>query len=320
MSQRIIVAYNPRSSKHARIREEVIEPVQKLPGYIIGKYEIKSAPVDENVEALAKILSDGDFLIAAGGDGSATVAVNAAMRSEADVTLGVLGYGNFNDFARMIKSRNLEQIIRDFENGKVKELYPLEAKVDGKLWRYAACYFTMGMFAESTKIFDMPKTRNILRKGKKSLVFSVVELAKWYFKNKKNEFLDSSIRVDGIALNRKKVNRFGRMKDVKSKHVSDILFVNGSSVARVMKGGDYWQSSREFFVGFGRLKGLFRLGRFMMKSMLGKMPGRVTKKEITIEFAEKTEFEIQAEGECIRMKASKLVIGKATRGVKVVIS
>lgn len=318
--QRIIIAYNPRSSKHGRIREEVIEPAQKLSGYAIGKYEIKAAPVDENIADLAKVLEGGDFLIAAGGDGTATVGINAAMQAKKDVTLGVLGYGNFNDFARMLKSRNLEQIVKNFEDGKVQKLYPLEAKIDGKFWRYAACYFTVGMFAESTKIFDTPKNRAILKKGKRSLAFSIVELAKWYFRNKKKEFLDGSLRMNEVSLNRKKVKRSGRMKDVKSKHVSDVLFINGSSVAKVMRGGDYWQNDAEFFVGFGRLKGFFRLCGFMMKSMIGKMPGHVTTSEVRIDFAEKSEFEIQAEGECVRMNASELVVKKAARGVKVVIS
>ena len=318
--QRIIIAYNPRSSKHGRIREDVIEPAQKMSGYAIGKYEIKATPVDVNIVELAKILEDDDFLIAAGGDGTATVAINAAMHAKKDITLGVLGYGNFNDFARMLKSYSLEQLMKNFEAGKVEKLYPLEARLDGELWRYAACYFTIGMFAESTKIFDTPKNRKILKKGKRSLLFSIAELAKWYFKNRGNDFLDSSLKMDEIPLNRKKITRSGRTRDAKKKHVSDILFVNGSSVARVMKNKNYWQSDSEFFVSFGRLKGFFRLCGFMLKSMLGKMYGHVTKKEVKIAFAEKAEFEIQAEGECARAKARELTVRKASHGVGVVIS
>ena len=297
MVKRIIIAYNPRSSKHLRIQEEVINPAQKLKGHMVGKFEIKSAPVDENVEALSKILMDGDLLIAAGGDGTATVGVNAVMKSSADVTLGVLGYGNFNDFARTVKSKNLAQIIADYERGNIKKLYPLEAWLDGKLWRYGACYFTIGMFAESTEVFDKPSTRKALKRGKKSLVFSVIQLAKWYFKSRKKEFLA-----------------------VHGKDVSDVLFVNGRTVAKIMKGGDYWQNPQEFFVSYGRLTNFFRLCRFMSRSMFTKMPGQIKKAEVKIDFSESKEFEIQAEGEFARVKAKELIVKKNSLGLKVVVS
>ena len=99
---------------------------------MIGKFEVKSVPVDENAKELAKILVDDDLLIVAGGDGTATVGINAAMQADAEITLGVRGYGNFNDFARMVNSRNLEQILDSFKQKKVKTLYPLEAIIDGK--------------------------------------------------------------------------------------------------------------------------------------------------------------------------------------------
>lgn len=320
MAQRIIIAYNPRSSKHARIREEVIEPLLKKSGYIVGKFEVKSAPVDENIRELTKVLADGDLLIVAGGDGTATVGINAAMRAKADITLGVLGYGNFNDFARMVKTRDLNQILEDFSKGSVKMLYPLEARLDGKIWRYAACYFTIGMFAESTEVFDAPKTRKNLKKGKKCLIYSVMQLAKWYFGNKKTEFLAKDIRMDEVPMNRMKVGRSGRMKEIKGKHVSDVLFVNGETVARIMKGGKYWQESQGFFVSFGRLKGFFRLCKFMLKSMIFKMPGHVAEGEVKIDFAAPSEFEIQAEGEYAKVKAKELIVRKMARGVKVVVS
>lgn len=307
--KRIILAYNPRSSKHARIEVEVIKPIRKLSGYTIGKYEIKAAPVDENVVGLAKILEDGDFLIVAGGDGTATVGLNAIMRSGRDVTLGVLGYGNFNDFSRMVKSKNVEQIISDFEKGNVQKLYPLQAKLDGEIWRYAACYFTIGMFAESTEIFDAPVMRKTLRGGKKSLCYSVTQLAKWYFKSRRKEFLSSSIRMNNV-----------RMNGMKGKQVSDVLFVNGKTIAKVMRGGKYFLNNKEYFVSFGRLTGFFRLCGFMMRSMVGKMPGHVESQEVKIEFDEASEFEIQAEGEYTKARAKELAISKCERGVKVVVS
>ena len=321
--QRVIIAYNPRSSKQLKIRNEVIRPLTGMAGYQVGKYEVKKASVNENAKQLAELLLDGDFLISAGGDGTATMALNAVMVSKKDVTLGVLGYGNFNDFARMLGEKNYKDLIFDFESGAVQRLFPLEAILDGKLWRYAACYFSVGMFAESTEAFNTQEIRDRLKKGKKGLVYSMSVLARWYFKNKKRDFLPKDIQLDDKPMNRMKVAKTGRENIVQvapSKQISDVIVINGKTVGKVMKGGDYWQSPDELFVSFGRLKRFFRLVKFMTRSIFVHLPGKRCKEEnfVKIDFSGPEEFEIQAEGEYARVRAKELVIKKSTRGVKVV--
>ena len=317
--KRIILVYNPRSSKHSLIEEEVIKPAQELKGYAKGKFEVKKAPVEENAKALAKILENGDLVIVAGGDGSATMALNAAMIAKTKVTLAVIGYGNFNDMARMLGKKKLDEVISDFEKGETKELYPLEATVDGKHFRYAGCYFTIGMFSESTEVFDAPKTRDALKKGNKHLAYSVTTLAKWYFKNHHKEFLAADIRMNGIPMNRKKTRKSGKVNDFSGKHVTDVMFVNGRTVAKVMKGGEYWLDSKKYYVAFGRLKGLFRLMAFMAKSMISRIPGHEVDAETRIDFSSPTEVEIQAEGEYKRLQLSELRIKKAEKSITVVV-
>jgi len=200
MLKKLIVVYNPRSSKHAAVAREVLTPARKLSGWLVGKYEVKKCGLDENAAELAKILGDGDLVIAAGGDGTAAMAANGVMKSGKDVTLGVLGYGNFNDLARMLKTKRaveyggeyiggVSEIVERFEAGKVKEIFPLEVVVDGEHWRYAPCYLSLGLFAESAAVFDEPKVRKKLNTGRKHSFFSVWTLAKWYFRNRKREFL-----------------------------------------------------------------------------------------------------------------------------------
>lgn len=200
MLRKLIVVYNPRSSQHAAVTEEVLAPARKLSGWLVGKYEVKASGLRENADDLAKILNDGDLVIAAGGDGTAAMAVNGIMRSGKDVVLGVLGYGNFNDLARMLKVKRaveyggefiggVSEIVERFVAGKVQEIYPLEALVDGKHWRYAPCYLSLGLFAESTVVFDEPKVREKLQTGKKHMLFSIWTLMKWYFRNRKRDFL-----------------------------------------------------------------------------------------------------------------------------------
>ena len=322
-SKRLILVYNPRSSKHDLIEAEVLTPARKLKGYTLGKFEVAKVPVDENARNLARILVDGDLVVVAGGDGSATVGLNAVMLAGeagvSDLTLGVIGYGNFNDMARMLGLKKLEEIVADFESEKTQKLFPLEAVVDGKHFRYAGCYFTVGMFAESTEVFDAPKTRATLKKGNKSVIYSLKTLAGWYFKNHRKEFLPGDVRMNGIPMNRKKMRKSGRINDFPGKHVSDILFINGKTVAKVMRGGDFWLSPDKYYVALGRLKGLFRLAMFMAKSIFSKLPGHVVGAETKISFSGINEVEIQAEGEYKKVKMQELVIKKAKNGITVVV-
>ena len=69
--KRIIIVYNPRSSRYELVKKEVLEKIRGLKGFAIGKYEVKPSNVDENAKELAKILIDGDIVITAGGDGTA---------------------------------------------------------------------------------------------------------------------------------------------------------------------------------------------------------------------------------------------------------
>lgn len=200
MLHKLVVVYNPNSSHHVAIEREVLAPARKLSGWLVGKYEVGMLDVGGNADKLAKIIDDGDLVIAAGGDGTATLAANAVVRAGKDVTLGVLGYGNFNDFARMLRTKHavpygdeyvggVTEIVEKFTRGEVTEIYPLEVLVDGEHWRYAPCYVTVGMFAASTAVFDQPKVREKLKSGKKSMRFSLWQLVKWYVRERKQEFL-----------------------------------------------------------------------------------------------------------------------------------
>lgn len=200
MLHKLIIVYNPRSSHYAQVREEVLRPAQRLKGWLVGKYELRATDVDDNAKRLAKIISDGDLVVAAGGDGTATVAINGVMRSEKDATFSALGYGNFNDAARMLGTKRpveyggeylggILDIVQAYEAGKTEEMSVLEAKVNREHWRYALCYVTAGMMAESTQVLNQRAVRKELKTGKKSVIFSIWQLAKWYFREHRRSFL-----------------------------------------------------------------------------------------------------------------------------------
>ena len=277
--RRLFVVYNQKSSNYVRVRGEFLDKLPKQKSLTIGKYDVSNlGDFNKNVTTLAKCLKDGDAVISAGGDATASVTLNAIIKSKKDVTLGVLPYGNFNDLARTLGMMTSEEIMR---KTVPTAYYPLIITIDGALWRYAACYVTIGMTAEAVAIFDDPKIRAKMQKGHKSSWRSYLQLASWYFKNRHSKTFLPSFKLNGVEQPHK---------------TSDYAAVNGRSMSRVMKGGnDYlnpttFRSETEKTISFPKLFAL------MAKSILHRVPGHDTTSD-TLEFEAPSTITLQCEGE-----------------------
>ena len=304
--QRILVVYNPRSSRFKDVRAEVLDILNNparmqemgLSGKIVGKYEVEKTNVDDNTAKLAKIIKDGDLVLAVGGDATAVIGANGILQSKKDAVLAALPHGNFNDFAKMLRVKTLADVFR----AKTTKLWPLEVLVDGKHLRYSTCYTTIGMMAEATELFDNKKVRKSLRKGHKSSWRSYPKLAKWYFKNRSKRVFLPEFKLNGL---------------LQKSNATDYLAVNGKRLARVMRGGEWYKNEKTFWHTTGRLKSFFRLSVFMAKSMLNKVPGTETKGDV-IEFLVPATVEFQSEGEYkILENIKKIEIKKAEQFLKV---
>jgi hypothetical protein len=316
--QRIFVVYNKRSSNYVRVKEEFLAKLPNLQSCTIGKYDVsQSSDFDKNVTMLSKCLENGDIAIAAGGDATASITVNAILKSGKDVTLAVLPYGNFNDLARTLGMLSADEIIGrvagmsrrrasgawqgederavpvatgDGDAARGESIpdrtrhaifYPLAVTIDGTHWRYAACYVTIGMTAEAVAIFDDPKIRKEMQKGHKSSWRSYLQLAKWYFKNRHKKVFIPDFKINGEPQPHK---------------TSDYAAVNGKSMSRVMKGGndylkpDVFRSETEKTISFPKL---FIL---MARSILRRTPGHDTTGD-TLTFDKPATITLQCEGE-----------------------
>lgn len=321
MLRKLIIVYNPRSSHYGDVQREVMAPARQLKGWLVGKYELKPTDVDNNAQCLAKLLNDGDLVVAAGGDGTASVAVNGIMRSGKDAVFSALGYGNFNDVARMLGTKRpveygdeyvggIAEIAQRFEEGKIAEIYPLEARVDGKVWRYAPCYVTLGMFAESAAVLNNAPVRKKLRTGKKHLLFSLWQLAKWYFGNRKREFLPR------IALAQTRDQLSIEVKLLGD--TTDYLAVDSPRVAKLMRGAKCARQPKDFLSVTARLGGFWRLAWFMARSVLVRIPGKKSAGDV-IEFEQPSKVMIHAEGEYQELEdVKKIEIKKTKKVLKVV--
>lgn len=290
--RRIIIVYNPKASQAERVAREVLR--KKIPGFVVGKVKISGKGFDENVENLAELIVDEDLVVAVGGDGTASVVVNAVMRCMArNVVVAALPYGNFNDMARKYGTRSIEEVVEKYSRGEIIFSRPLEVFINGGHFRYAECYCSVGMMAEATKVFDEPEVRE--RIAKKKGIFrwlsSIFTLAGWYFRNKKRRF-------------------------VAEKRYSDYLFTNGGKVAATMKSGE--EQNEKFLSYQGELNKFFRLMGFMIKSILHKIPGEYSRGEI-IKFGEPREVAVQVEGECVKLgEVKEIAVRKAGKRIRVV--
>lgn len=302
--QKLILVYNQNSSHYGDVSEQVLAPARQLKGWMVGKYVIKPTNFDDNVQNLAKLINDGDLVVAAGGDGTAAMTVNGILQSGKRVTLGVLGFGNFNDIAGMLGERDLVGIVEGFMRGEVREAYPLEILVDDKRWRYALSYFTMGMFAKSTGVFDNPKVRQKLQSGKKSRAYSIWQLMKWYFGKGKRSRLPAG-KVNGEEW---------------PMRTSDYMAENGRTMAGMMQGGEWFLEQDNFLSSVQRLGSLCRLGKFMLVSMRKQVPGVVSERDV-LEFVEPSMIELHAEGEYeSREGVRKIEVKKANKTLRVVMA
>lgn len=285
---KIILVINPRSTQARRAKKEILEPLNQFifeqggtKKVTVLKYEIQPTNVDENARGLAKMLSDDDIMITIGGDGTATIGLNAVLLSCKQVKYYTVPYGNFNDIARTVRAAR---------GGKV---FLLEALLDGEHFRYALCYFTVGMLAKSTEIFDETRIRERLRKKRNNLFFSLFELFKWFLINHKTRFIpDFTYRLIGSFKNNKDLKQGGVKKNY-----SDMIILNGVSMAKIMRGGEYYRN-RYFLVKTGRMQNIFSIGWFMIRSILFKVPGeKVEGCEFFFKKEDSCTIEIQAEGE-----------------------
>jgi diacylglycerol kinase family enzyme len=295
-AERVIIVFNRRSSNYRLVEKQVLRKAPE--GY--ETYAVRPTSVDDNAAKLAKRIEDGDLIVSAGGDGTATIAANGILLSGKDARLAVLPYGNFNDMARTFGAKNLEDILEAGEEAD-EEVWPLEVIVDGEHFRYGVCYFTVGMFAEATEIFDLKDNRDYLKAKKGSVTYSLRVLISWYFQNMKKEFLPR------FTLNGKRAK----------KGVSDYMAINGVSVARFMK-GKRWYWGKMFSSTLLSGTNFWTLARFMMKAVLFGVPGREVKEDRVI-FDEYADVEIQGEGEYKRLiGVKKIEVKKAERSLRVV--
>jgi hypothetical protein len=296
--QRLVVVYNRHSSKYARVKSEVLD---RLPTDTVHYQIDNTKQVDANAAALAKFLQPGDRIISAGGDGTATVCVNAIIASKHDgITLGVLPYGNFNDMARTFGRLRLRHLVGP--EVRTTPAYALDLIADGHHVRYGMCYFTVGMFAESTRIFDRDTVRTAISTHRHSRPHAIKHLAAWYLQHRHDQFLPPEFRLGGR----------------KQSYLTDYVAVNATSMAGVMRNRKPYYRGKTFLSETGNLGHWSGLLGVMIPSVAWQIPGRASRGDV-LKFPQPATVEVQAEGEYFTLRdLHVLEVRKSARAINMI--
>lgn len=312
VSDRVVVIRNSESSHADRVQDEVMRPLQGL-GLSVGQlveFPVPSTDFSESVERLAEILEPGDRVISPAGDGTASLAVNAAIlaRSE-DVRLGFLPYGNFNDVAATFTSRATQRNPATLlTSPHVVEAKPLQVLKDGLSHRYALLYANVGWTAQAAALFDDPSVRRALQSGRTGLPANMARLARTYFAQRATAALPE-FRKD----NKPEVHA----------STTDILAVNGPIMGRVIRSARRYYGEDVYLSSELDVSTLHRNMQFLGRSALNlclkthlKLPGDEVS-QMELDFRSSAMVSLQVDGEYELVEVSRLQFAKDQDGPSV---
>ena len=302
--KRLVIVYSPRSARYAEVERKVIAEARKLRGWMILKYEVREALISENAAELAKIIRKDDLVLCAGGDGTATMTINAIMLSGKVATMAVMPFGNFNDYVETFGKMSLARIIRRFEEGRFRELYPMEVKVNGRHYIHSGMYFTVGMMAEAAGVMKRPKVRRKIGRVKNRMSFTARKMFSWYLRNKRRkDFLPSGMKINGVDV---------------VKNTTDYVAMNGESMAGVVPARGWTEEPRIFWSGTMRNRSFWRMFIKFVKAVEGGLPGGETEKDV-LEFRKPADVYVHTEGEGEQLENVKeIVIKKSGESLRVI--
>ena len=302
--KRLIIVYSPHSTRFDEVEKKVIAKARNLAGWLVCKFEVEEVSVQENAANLAKILRKGDLVLSAGGDGTATMCLNAIMKSGVVATLSVMPFGNFNDYVESLGRMSFERIIRKFEEGRWTDFYPMKIEVDKKHYEYVGMYFTVGLMAEAGRLFKEPEVRAKLMRARNRMSFSARKLFGWYMRNKRRkDFLPNDLKinnesVDGI--------------------VTDYVAINGKSMAGVVPSDGWFEQADVFWSGTMRNRSIVRMFVKFVRATEGELPGGKTSQDV-LKFVKPRDVFVHAEGEGEKLKnVSEVRIVKDGKSLRVI--
>lgn len=298
--RRLVVAFNPHSSRASRVHENVFYRLDEA-GFKYQKIEVLQASLEDNVRHIVPQLRPGDVILSTAGDGSAHAVANAVIASKLKVSVGFLAYGNFNDLAHTFNTRfTRTDPIALLESAHEQDMAPLDIYVNKKIVRHALLYSTFGWTAQAADEFNKSGARQSLQTGGAGIMRSVVRLAAFYKKSRRDG------RLPAMTLNGQPENK-----------LTDVLCVNGSHLARVFRTAQKYYNQNVFLVKTLDVTGLIKNVGFLTQSTLGRMSGD-KHQSIEMAFDRPSVVPMQCDGEVVELQnVEKILVSKSTDFIRV---
>lgn len=290
--RRVVIVENPRSSKARKIAHEVIGLLdrQNIPyESIITRYK----EADANIHDLAEQILDGDQVIVAAGDGTASQFANAALLSTRDVEIGFLPYGNFNDIASTYTSP--KSTVIDLLRAEAVSSAPLTITLDGQHWRHAVAYVTIGWSAIAASSFDHPLSRQltgVIPSRRLMHAASLLQLAHQYYKHRAYH-----------------LPRFTTDQSNDCHNITDIVAANSPVIAGSIGSDIRWYNSTLFGYSEVDVSRLLPNLLYGLQSLARRMP--LEPMEVTtLDFGMTVDVPSQSDGEYNEVTARQITLSK----------
>lgn len=172
---RIVLVHNPNGS-NARLFTQyarfVLESAH-FPGHVTI-FETPSSKIEDNIDAVAEMLSPDDVINACGGDGTMHIVANGVLRSEQAIrALAVSNFGNVGDAANVFNGkshmRSPQVLSAAIHDDRIIPVHPLEISINNTFWRFGILYASFGDFAAIAHHFNEGDIREHLHRQSNSL-------------------------------------------------------------------------------------------------------------------------------------------------------
>jgi len=297
--RRLVVVYNPISTARREVEQGVFSRLDEC-GELYETIRTRFRSYDANVDDIASQLRDGDVVLSAAGDGTASQVVNAVLQSTADAEVGFLPYGNFNDLALAHMSRH--DSILNLLSAPTTNLIPLAVTLDNRAWRYAPAYLTIGWTATAASQFDELSSRAVLSRLPRSLRLaqSLSQLASSYLLHRTYYLPHHETSLPSNN----------------SKATTDILAINSPQVARIIRPSRPFYTDLEFGYKEVDMSKIIPNIPFGLQALAGlaRLPSL---NDVIVHFDEPVSLPIQTEGEFANITAQDVAITKQNTGIRV---
>lgn len=119
--KKILLIYNPVSG-HAAFKsrlDDIIDAFQRR-GILLSMYRTRKDDWSDFDACVKESRADG--LISAGGDGTLHATVNAVMKFQLDIPIGIIGSGTSNDFATHLGIDDLNEYLNAIAEGRTRRV------------------------------------------------------------------------------------------------------------------------------------------------------------------------------------------------------